>query len=97
MQESLYELYFPKYIHITRIISLFVALLFKVEIFLLFLFFLLFQLDIYTLKFFLMKKINNASDSKDERKFKILHRFSVIIFILQLLIMVSVYYLLTNQ
>ena len=88
---------FPKIYSYSAIISLFIAaLLLKVEIFYSFIFFIVSIGYLYS-KFFLMKKINNASDSKDERKFKILHRFSVIIFILQLLIMVSVYYLLTNQ
>jgi len=44
-----------------------------------------------------MKKINDASDMKDDNKFKILHRFSVIIFILQLILMGFIYYLLMNQ
>ena len=44
-----------------------------------------------------MKKINDASDMKDDNKFKTLHRFSVIIFILQLILMGFIYYLLMNQ
>jgi len=42
-------------------------------------------------KFFLMIKINNAADKKDTKKFNILHRFSVIIFVLQLILMIAVY------
>ena len=43
-----------------------------------------------------MKKINSASDEKDEKKFKTLHSFSVIIFILQIILMSFVYYLLVT-
>jgi hypothetical protein len=68
----------------------------KVEVFYSFIFFVISLGYIYS-KFFLMKKINDASDMKDDNKFKILHRFSVIIFILQLILMGFIYYLLMNQ
>tara|TARA_B100001559_G_scaffold318525_1_gene325869 strand:+ start:176 stop:340 length:165 start_codon:yes stop_codon:yes gene_type:complete len=40
---------------------------------------------------FLMVKINNASDQKNEKEFKKLHRFSVLIFITQTLLMILIF------
>tara|TARA_B100000035_G_scaffold206822_1_gene176875 strand:- start:149 stop:313 length:165 start_codon:yes stop_codon:yes gene_type:complete len=40
---------------------------------------------------FLMVKINNASDQKNEKEFKKLHRFSVLIFITQILLMILIF------
>ena len=88
---------FPKIYTYAAILSLLISIfLLKVETFYSFIFFVISLGYIYS-KFFLMKKINDASDMKDDNKFKILHRFSVIIFILQLILMGFIYYLLMNQ
>ena len=88
---------FPKIYTYAAILSLLISIfLLKVEVFYSFIFFVIFLGYIYS-KFFLMKKINDASDMKDDNKFKILHRFSVIIFILQLILMGFIYYLLMKQ
>ena len=88
---------FPKIYTYAGILSLLISIfLLKVEVFYSFIFFVISLGYIYS-KFFLMKKINDASDMKDDNKFKILHRFSVIIFILQLILMGFIYYLLMNQ
>jgi len=87
---------FPKIYTYAAILSLLISIfLLKVEVFYSFIFFVISLGYIYS-KFFLMKKINDASDMKDDNKFKILHRFSVIIFILQLILMGFIYYLLMN-
>ena len=88
---------FPKIYTYAAILSLLISIfLLKVEVFYSFIFFVISLGYIYS-KFFLMKKINDSSDMKDDNKFKILHRFSVIIFILQLILMGFIYYLLMNQ
>ena len=88
---------FPKIYTYAAIISLLIAVLLLFDkVFYSFIFFII-SLGYFYSKFFLMKKINDASDLKDERKFMVLHRFSVIIFVLQLLIMGFVYYLLIYQ
>jgi hypothetical protein len=88
---------FPKIYTYAAILSLLISIfLLKVEVFYSFIFFVISLGYIYS-KFFLMKKINDASDMKDDNKFKILHRFSVIIFILQLILMGFIYYLLMKQ
>ena len=88
---------FPKIYTYAAILSLLISIfLLKVEVFYSFVFFVISLGYIYS-KFFLMKKINDASDMKDDNKFKTLHRFSVIIFILQLILMGFIYYLLMNQ
>jgi hypothetical protein len=88
---------FPKIYTYAAILSLLISIfLLKVEVFYSFIFFVISLGYIYS-KFFLMKKINDASDMKDDNKFKTLHRFSVIIFILQLILMGFIYYLLMNQ
>jgi len=88
---------FPKIYTYAAILSLLISIfLLKVDVFYSFIFFVISLGYIYS-KFFLMKKINDASDMKDDNKFKILHRFSVIIFILQLILMGFIYYLLMNQ
>ena len=88
---------FPKIYTYAAILSLLISIfLLKVEVFYSFIFFVISLGYIYS-KFFLMKKINDASDMKDDNKFKILHRFSVIIFILQLILMGFIYYLLMNR
>ena len=88
---------FPKIYTYAAVISLVIAVLLLFDkVFYSFIFFII-SLGYFYSKFFLMKKINDASDLKDERKFKILHRFSFIIFVLQLLFMGSVYYLLIYQ
>ena len=88
---------FPKIYTYAAIISLLIAVLLLFDkVFYSFIFFII-SLGYFYSKFFLMKKINDASDLKDERKFKVLHRCSVIIFVLQLIIMGSVYYLLIYQ
>ena len=87
---------FPKIYTYAAILSLLISIfLLKVEVFYSFIFFVISLGYLYS-KFFLMKKINDASDMKDDNKFKILHRFSVIIFILQLILMGFIYYLLMN-
>ena len=87
---------FPKIYTYAAILSLLIAiLLLKFDIFYSFIFFVISLGYLYS-KYFLMKKINNASDSNDEKKFKVLHRFSVIIFILQIFLMGFVYYLIIN-
>lgn len=84
---------FPKIYTYGSILSLLIAIfLFKVYVFYSFIFFIIFLGYIYS-KFFLMKKINMASDAKDEKKFNVLHRFSVIIFVLQIILMAIVYFL----
>ena len=88
---------FPKIYTYAAILSLLISIfLLKVEVFYSFIFFVIYLGYIYS-KFFLMKKINDASDMKDDNKFKILHRFSVIIFILQLILMGFIYYFLMKQ
>ena len=88
---------FPKIYTYAAILSLLIAiLLLKFDIFYSFIF-LVISLGYLYSKYFLMKKINNASDSNDEKRFKVLHRFSVIIFILQIILMGFVYYLLINR
>ncbi len=87
---------FPKIYTYACILSLILAIfLLKVEVFYSFIFFVI-SLGYFYSKFFLMKKINSASDEKDEKKFKTLHSFSVIIFILQIILMSFVYYLLVT-
>ena len=87
---------FPKIYTYACILSLILAIfLLKVEVFYSFIFFVI-SLGYFYSKFFLMKKINSASDEKDEKKFKTLHNFSVIIFILQIILMSFVYYLLVT-
>lgn len=88
---------FPKiYVYASIISFLIAVLLLKIDVFYSFVFFII-SLGYFYSKFFLMKKINNASDNKDDRRFKILHRFSVIIFVLQIILMGFVYYLLMHQ
>ena len=83
---------FPKIYTYGSILSLLIAIfLFKVYVFYSFIF-LLFFLGTFIQNFFLMKKINMASDAKDEKKFNVLHRFSVIIFVLQIILMAIVYF-----
>ena len=43
---------------------------------------------------FLMIKINEASDQKNQKEFKKLHRFSVLIFVTQILLMIIIFIIL---
>ena len=85
---------FPKLYTYASIFSLIISItLLKNHLFYSFIFFIIALGYLYS-KFFLMIKINSAADKKDNKKFSILHRFSVIIFLLQLILMLAVYFLL---
>ena len=82
---------FPKLYSYAAVLSLVISItLLTNHIFYSFIFFIITLGYLYS-KFFLMIKINNAADKKDTKKFNILHRFSVIIFVLQLILMIAVY------
>ena len=70
-------------------LSISLALLF-INSFLSFIFFMI-TLGYFYSRQFLMVKINNASDQKNEKEFKKLHRFSVLIFITQTLLMILIF------
>ena len=85
---------FPKLYTYAAVFSLVISItLLKNHLFYSFIFFIITLGYLYS-KFFLMIKINNAADKKDTKKFSILHRFSVVIFLLQLILMVAVYFIL---
>ena len=82
---------FPKLYSYAAVLSLIISItLLRNPLFYSFIFFIITLGYLYS-KFFLMIKINNAADKKDTKKFNILHRFSVIIFVLQLILMIAVY------
>ena len=82
---------FPKLYLYAGILSLFASLiLFFINNFLSFIFFMI-TLGYFYSRQFLMKKINDASDQKNHLEFKKLHRFSVLIFITQILMMISIF------
>ena len=85
---------FPKLYVYAAVLSLIISItLLKKHLFYSFIFFIITLGYLYS-KFFLMIKINNAADKKDTKKFNILHRFSVVIFLLQLILMIAVYFIL---
>ncbi len=84
---------FPKIYLYSGILSLIITIiLFFVNFFLSFIF-LIIAIGYFYSRQFLMHKINLASDEKKQSDFKKLHRFSVIIFITQLILMTMVYFL----
>tara|TARA_B100001057_G_scaffold500234_1_gene614201 strand:+ start:3008 stop:3412 length:405 start_codon:yes stop_codon:yes gene_type:complete len=85
---------FPKLYTYAAIFSLVISItLLKNYLFYSFIFFIITLGYLYS-KFFLMIKINEVADKKDTKKFNVLHRFSVIIFLLQLILMMAVYFIL---
>ena len=83
--------FFPKiYLFAGSISFLISAFLFLINNFLSFVF-LIVTLGYFFSRQFLMPKINEASDKKDVSDFKKLHRFSVAIFMIQIIIMILVY------
>ncbi len=82
---------FPKLYIYSGILSLLISLaLLFINSFLSFIFFMI-TLGYFYSRQFLMVKINNASDQKNEKEFKKLHRFSVLIFITQILLMILIF------
>ena len=82
---------FPKLYLYSGVLSLSISLtLLFINSFLSFIFFMI-TLGYFYSRQFLMVKINNASDQKNEKEFKKLHRFSVLIFITQILLMILIF------
>ena len=82
---------FPKLYLYSGIISLFISLnLFFINNFLSFVFFII-TLGYFYSRQYLMIRINKASDQKNQKEFKKLHRFSVLIFITQILLMILIF------
>ena len=82
---------FPKLYLYSGILSLFISLnLFFINNFLSFIFFII-TLGYFYSKQYLMIRINKASDQKNQKEFKKLHRFSVLIFIAQILLMIVIF------
>ncbi len=82
---------FPKLYLYSGVLSLSISLaLIFINSFLSFIFFMI-TLGYFYSRQFLMVKINNASDQKNEKEFKKLHRFSVLIFITQILLMILIF------
>ena len=85
---------FPKLYLFAGIFSLFISLiLFFINNFLSFIYFII-TIGYFYSRQFLMIKINEASDQKNKKEFKKLHRFSVLIFIVQILLMLLIYIIL---
>ena len=85
---------FPKLYLFAGILSLFISLiLFFINNFLSFIYFII-TIGYFYSRQFLMIKINEASDQKNQKEFKKLHRFSVLIFIVQILLMLLIYIIL---
>ena len=85
---------FPKLYLYAGIFSLVISLiLFFINNFLSFIFFII-TIGYFYSRQFLMIKINEASDQKNQNEFKKLHRFSVLIFIVQILLMLLIYIIL---
>ena len=85
---------FPKLYLYAGILSLCISLiLFFINNFLSFIFFII-TIGYFYSRQFLMIKINEASDQKNQKEFKKLHRFSVLIFIVQILLMLLIYIIL---
>ncbi len=82
---------FPKLYFYSGILSLFISLnLFFINNFLSFIFFII-TLGYFFSRQYLMVRINKASDQKNQKEFKKLHRFSVLIFITQILLMILIF------
>jgi len=82
---------FPKLYFYSGILSLFISLnLFFINNFLSFIFFII-TLGYFFSRQYLMIRINKASDQKNQKEFKKLHRFSVLIFITQILLMILIF------
>jgi hypothetical protein len=85
---------FPKLYLYSGIFSLFISLiLFFINSFLSFIFFMI-TFGYFYSRQFLMIKINEASDQKNQMEFKKLHRFSVLIFVTQILLMIIIFIIL---
>ncbi len=85
---------FPKLYLYSGILSLGISLiLFFINNFLSFIYFII-TIGYFYSRQFLMIKINEASDQKNQKEFKKLHRFSVLIFIVQILLMLLIYIIL---
>ena len=85
---------FPKLYLFAGIFSLFITLiLFFINNFLSFIYFII-TIGYFYSRQFLMIKINEASDQKNQKEFKKLHRFSVLIFIVQILLMLLIFIIL---
>ena len=85
---------FPKLYLYAGILSLIVSLiLFFINNFLSFIFIII-TIGYFYSRQFLMFKINDASDQKNQKEFKKLHRFSVLIFIVQILLMILIFIIL---
>ena len=85
---------FPKLYLYAGILSLCISLiLFFINNFLSFIYFII-TIGYFYSRQFLMIKINEASDQKNQKEFKKLHRFSVLIFIVQILLMLLIYIIL---
>jgi len=82
---------FPKLYLYSGIICLFISLnLFFINDFLSFIFFII-TLGYFYSRQYLMIRINQASDQKNQKEFKKLHRFSVLIFVIQILLMILIF------
>ena len=82
---------FPKLYLYSGILSLFISLnLFFINNFLSFVFFII-TLGYFYSRQYLMIRINKASDQKNQKEFKKLHRFSVLIFITQIFLMIVIF------
>ena len=82
---------FPKIYLYSGVISLVISInLFFIDSFLSFIFITIGY--IYSRQF-LMLRINNAADNKNDKDFKKLHSFSVVIFLSQIILMILVYVL----
>ena len=85
---------FPKLYLYAGVLSPFVSLiLFFINNYLSFIFFII-TIGYFYSRQFLMLKINEASDQKNQKEFKKLHRFSVLIFIVQILLMILIFIIL---
>ena len=84
---------FPKIYLYSGVISLVISInLFFIDSFLSFIFIIITIGYIYSRQF-LMLRINNAADNKNDKDFKKLHSFSVVIFLSQIILMILVYVL----
>ena len=82
---------FPKLYLYSGILSLLISLnLFFINNFPSFMFFII-TLGYFYSRQYLMIRINKASDQKNQKEFKKLHRFSVLIFITQILLMILIF------
>ncbi len=85
---------FPKLYLYSGIFSLLISLvLFFINNFLSFIFFMI-TLGYFYSRQFLMRNINKASDQNNQKEFRKLHRFSVLIFVTQILLMILIFIIL---